>query len=411
MSDLTISQFREYADNLGRFASARERKAAGPKDTASHKHQAYAITFDQDGEGKSLEHRPRLFVCKGCTKLWRAEDINRQYDPTDAVLIQATNGSLKFVAGTADSTLIVDAGATEQSGKALVSAKLLLNAAKSLRGKGSVEVRITPDGATVAISTGAEMSLPNVDDKVPDWVRVPKVNVPSVPFPDGFWSEASKVFGATTGDFWPYSTVSISAEGQLARLSSTDRYAVSTVTLEGPEKLPAEYGGSISSVFTAALRHVEGSGTMRLGGGAFWIVAGPYTAVTRLFEARGHQPGAIGRALVEEPATTVSIDKKVLVDMIKGVASQDEHNRVTLVAREAALQVHPYSDPGTSVKAPAQIEGEAGQIGVTSGYLIRLLQAHPGKSVRIGFSPGAKPLRLVDQATWNWTLLLAPVVQ
>jgi hypothetical protein len=403
---MTITEFRSYAEALGRFASAREKKAPGPKDTASHKHNAYAITWDLGEDGQPLEHRPRMFVCKSCSKTWLARDINRQYDPTDSILIQATNGRLKLVAGTADSTLIVDAGETSATGKALISAKLLLNAAKSLRGKGTVEFEVTPEGATVRVSTGAEMGLPNTEDKMPDWVRVPKQDVAATPFPAGFLAEMAKVFDATTGKYWPYSHVAVSSKGQALRFAGSDRYAVAMVDLEGPEVLGEAYRGSISSVFTGSLRGIDGGGTIRMTDDTLWLVAGPYTAVTRLYEAFSYYFPSI---LEREPDTTAEIDKKVLIDMVKGVASQDEHNRVALAAREATLTVHPFLDPATSVKAPALVQGE-GSVGLSSDILSRCLAAYPGKSVTLGWSPGRAPLRIVDR-TWPWTLLIAPVVQ
>lgn len=405
---MTIAEFRQFCENLGRFASAKERKAPGPKDTSSHKHAAYPITFDQDAEGKNIEHRPRIFACKGCTKLWMAADINRAFDPSDAILIQAVGGQLKLVAGTADSTIIAAAGPTETKGKALVSARLVLNSAKALRGKGDVTFDVTEQGATIRVSTGAEMQLANIGTAIPDWLRAPKEWTGEAVFSEKFWPEAARVFTATTGNLWPYSHISLDiAEGGL-RFLACDNYAAATTTLSTRE--PVEDGtqlGCISSVFANSLRDLDPEGLVRWSDDLFGIEAGPYTVLARLYRAFGHP--SFDR-FEGEPATRVTADKKVLSDMVRGVASNDEHNRVALVARGAALTVRPYDNPGTSMTVPAKVEGNDGSVGVDAGVLGKCLTAYPGKTVNLGWSPGVAPISLLDRS-WSWRMFLAPIVQ
>ena len=416
---ISIREFRDYAESLGRFASSKEKKVPGPKDTASHKHQAYPIIHAVDAvTDMPLEHRPSFFACKGCSKTWLASEINRTYEPTDRVLIQASRGRLKLVAGTADSTLVVDAGETTAQGKALVSAKLVLNSAKALRGKGTVEFTVSPAGAAVRVSTGAEMLLANVDDAMPDWVR-PKVTSFAVPFGEGFLAEAARVFDATTGKSWPYSHIAISAEDGILTLTATDRYAYSSVSLEGAEELPEQgYLGSISSVFTGQLRGLDAAGQVHVidgkatrNGGyltdeVVTLVSGPYTAATRFVRAASLPHTDMFAA---EAETSVSLDKKVLIDMVKGVGTNDQHNRVTLVARNAALTIHPYQDPTTSMKVPAKVEGADGSVGVSADILSRCLTAYPGKTASLGWSRVRAPITLLDRS-WPWRMYLAPLV-
>jgi hypothetical protein len=399
---MTIAEFRAACEVAGRFASFRERKEPGPKNTSSHKHNVYPIVWEVDEEGQPVEHRPALFVCKGCTKVWRAGDIGKAYDPSDVILLQASGGTLKFVAGTADSTIIINAGPTQAQGKALVSARLLLNAAKSLRGRGEVAISVN-GGALITLSTGGEIALPNADDALPKWLRPNRFD-PAWPFPAKFWSEAAKVFGATTGNVWPYSLVGVRANRDGMYLASTDKYSRANYRLGGPAIEAAGLEGSISSVFTSALRDIEEPGVIRIGDGNFTIETKSYTAVTQFYPAYGI-PSVEGL----EHDTTVNVDKRVLTDMVKGVASNDEFNRVALAAHGNTLTVHPWANRNASVKVPAEVQGRDTTVGVDAAVLSRVLMAYPGKAVSLGMSAGPTPITLLDKE-WPWEVSIAPVM-
>lgn len=401
---MTIKEFRDFADSLGRFASAKERKEQGPKQTSSHKHKPWPISFGPRGEDE-----PVLFACSNpdsrgnrCSKVWRAEELNMQYDPTDLVFIQAVGGTLKLVAGTADSTLIVNAGPTTAQGKALVSARTLLNAAKSLRGKGDITFAIdNGKSVTITVSTGGEMTLPNESTTIPRWLKPDVQASGGGPFPAKFWPEAAKVVAATTGDYWPLSHVHLRLTDGTLLVSSTDGVALGStfIPAEGDRYLV----GSLSSVFVTAIKNLAEAGTLSWGESSLTVISGPYTAVTQLYRVADPIPAIV----VPDAETTVTVDRKVMADMVKAVASNDEHKRVALVARNAALTVHPFDSREASVKVPAEVEGD-GTVGVDAGVLGRLLSAAPGKTVSLGWSGSRSPIQFVDKDS-TWRTLLAPV--
>jgi hypothetical protein len=406
---MQISEFKGFADSLGRFASIKERKEPGPKNTTTHRHKPHVISSDA-----AHPERPLLYACskpdnrgKRCSKMWRAEELNMQFDPTDSILVQAVGGQLKLVAGTHESTLIVSAGPTEAKGKALVDARLFLNAAKSLRGKGEVTFLVSPEGATIKVSTGGEVTLPNVSTVLPDWLKPTTTHTGDAQFRAKFWPEASKVITATTGDYWPFSHVHIATDRELVRLTSTDGVACATTLLSGEDDLiPIGPIGSISSVFTAALKNLDESGDIQWDADTLTVTAGPYKAVTQLY--RAYTAIAKAESLMTESVTFVDVDRKVLTDMVRGVASNDEFNRVALAARDASLTVHPYDNRAASVKVPASVAGQATTVGVDAAVLSRCLTASPGKTVSLGWSPSGTPIQFLDK-DWPWRMFLAPV--
>ena len=406
---MTIKEFKEFCDNLGRFASIRERKEPGPKNTTTHKHRPFVISYVP---GK--EHQPTLFACSNpdfrgnrCSKVWRAEELNMQYDPTDVVLVQAVAGQLKMVAGTVDSTIIVTAGPTAAKGKVLVEARTLLNAAKALRGKGDVEFGVDPGKSlTIRVSTGAEMTLPNSADALPHWLKPPTETPGDATFPAKWMTEAAKVVSATTSAYWPGSHVHLSMDREYLRLSCTDGAAFATTYLPGEDDHNLlDAVGSVSSVFINAIKNLGDAGTIRWSSDLLSIQSGPYLAVTQLYRV----PAPIKPLSVEPPETTVVVDRKVLTDMVKAVASNDEHNRVALVARNAALTVHPFDSRQASVKVPAEVVGADLTVGVDAVVLERLLKAAPGKTVSLGWSEDRSPVQFTDKDS-TWRMLLAPVV-
>lgn len=407
---MTIKDFKEFCDNLGRFASIKERKEPGPKNTTTHKHKPYVISYY---EGR--EHMPALFACsnpdnrgKRCSKMWRAEELNAQYDPTDVVFVQAVGGNLKFVAGTADSTLIINAGHTTAKGKALVSARLLLNAAKSLRGRGEVDFEVTPSGLVIRVSTGGEVTLPNAGTKLPVWLKPPTETPGDAQFRAKFWPEAAKVVMATTADYWPLSHVHLSMDREYVRITSSDAVSYATTILPGEDDHNLlDTVGSVSSVFVNAIKNLGDAGSIRWSSDLLSVESGPYTAVSQLYRVAA--PLKNLTAYVSDPDTVVVVDRTVLADMVKGVASNDEHNRVALVARNAALTVHPFDNRQASVKVPAQLSGADTTVGVDAEVLGRLLKAAPGKTVSLGWSLDGSPVQFLDKDS-TWRMFLAPVV-
>jgi hypothetical protein len=241
---------------------------------------------------------------------------------------------------------------------------------------------------------------------MPHWARVPATEpVATALFFPGFLTEAARVFGATTGDIWPFSHVGLIGDGERLRLTACDRYSLGSIELPlGGEVSPF---GSVSVGFVSAVRYLAVAGDIGLypAEGVAVVRSGDYTGVTQLYPALAvpSLDDFVG------PITFVEVETKVLTDMVRGVANTDAHNRVTLAAKADGLTVHPYNNRDASVRVPALTWGEPSTVGVDAGVLSRCLRAYPGKTVNLGWAPVASPIRFIDK-DWPWTMLLAPVV-
>lgn len=342
---MQVSEFRSHAETLGRFASVREKAEA----------------------------------------------------PSDRILVQARDGVLKLVAGTENRTVVVNCGPHPGSGMALVPARMLLTAAKSLRGKGTVEFEVNPDGAVLRTSMGGVVKMSNVDNEVPAWLR-PVPGGSSAVIPANFWPDASKVL--TTVLSWAVSgwkQVGLDVTPFGTYLRAADAYTMTTV-LATEVGLPTFYG-AIDPEFIGAIRDFEDEGEMRWTQDYLTVESGPYLAVTKFL---WHEP-----KLPYPPEDVLRWDVKVeadrarLVEMVKGVASsEDEFRRVTLVTTsDDRLTVSAWGG-GQSVSLPATVSG-VGRVAMVSERLLKLLTAVGGKTVTLQWGEGPGVCITGDRVPWS----------
>jgi len=406
---LLVNELRAYAEQLGRFASAAERKEPGPKGTAGHKHKTFGVAFEADADGNPLADSPTLIGCKGCTSVWLAKQVGLAYDPSDRILIQATNQQLVLVAGTANMTLLVKAGHTLASGKAVVSARLFLNAVKSLRGKDEVYVSIDQFGACLEVGTGAKLTLPNVDEVMPRFIRNDVVK--GIDLAPHLWLDLAKALDEVAGNFWPFGHISFAASDEAVRFTGMDSYCYLSAThtmSQDSLPLPMRVLGGIPATFVSAARYLDAE-RVWWGNGKIALQGSNYMAVAKLqVEHPGFPLPLELDVKAGVPTTKVQVAKKVLADIVKGLALNDQYNRMALVTESQTLTLHPYTNDNASMRVPAEVEGGNSRIYVAADLLQKALRVAPGKTVSLWWKPGATaPIRVVGEKPW--AMFLAPV--
>jgi DNA polymerase III sliding clamp (beta) subunit (PCNA family) len=131
-----------------------------------------------------------------------------------------------------------------------------------------------------------------------------------------------------------------------------------------------------------------------------------YDSKTRTSEPPRHPDPWPIMSLAYEPSVTFTMEKKPLIEAVKGVMPFDEHNRVTLAVKPGGIEASAFGhEKGMFVPAETKNEGHRS---VNADYLLRLLRAIDGKSVTIGWAQ--QPAMIISSPEMSgWTILLAPV--
>lgn len=346
--------WREYGDNLGRFASIREK----------------------------AEH------------------------PMDRIVIQNKDGVQKLVAGDFGKTIIVTVGATNQrDGKAVVGARLFLTTLKSLKGKGDAEIRIVDKGAVMQTSFGSTMAMENLDGYFKFLTPAPYVagEGRTIRFEEGFLPAASKYL-AYTAEHQPFNQVLAEARDHQMYLRSTDDHIMATV---GPLEVDGNFTLHFPDHVFAGLKGLESAGgiyvpehkTQQVQQAQFG--AGKYRVVCVILPNYGKFP----RVAEHEYTCSVTGDKKVLIDAFKSLAGRHQYSRVTMGAEDGTFTV--TSGDNGVIKPNVECEG-TGTLPVNAAFMAKVLQTVDGKNATVQFADSPSHVRIVGDKT-GWPMLVSPM--
>lgn len=324
-------------------------------------------------------------------------------EPRDRIVVQVAGGRLKFIAGDDNMTVVVDAAEAEGKDKVVVKARMLLNAAKSLRGRGHVEFEVDRGACFLRASTGGQVKLSALTSVMPAFVRPPKKGEAMAVVQHPGFSTASKVFPACTSKHHPADKVYITSGESNLTLTGCDQRSFGQWSMPvGYEGEPWNVGAVPASLFPA-LRDLEEAGAMAWSADhRLAIRSGRYLVGVRLDETPLPWP-----APAHNPAIRVVVDRKPLVDALKG--SMDAMHRSHIRVEGQTLLVESWDRSG-SVELEAQTEGR-GHVGVAADRMQKLLTALPGRQAVIEFEGvTAGPIGLSTEEATGWTMLLAPVL-
>jgi hypothetical protein len=326
--------------------------------------------------------------------------------PMDRILIQANAGELKMVAGNFQSTIIATVGPTDQTGKAVVSARTLLGAIKTLKAKGEADLIIRDDGAVIKTGFGSAIEMPGME--MSKWLRpVPKpwvLDDMTVPFDAGFLPSAVKYLAPCIGDFSPYNQVAGRANGTTFYLEANDNHiGVEAGYLPATEAFSVHFPGEAFP----ALRGLEDSGWFwfpprhKLEAERAQIYAGKYTVIMVLWPDFPNFP----KVADQKYTVTVTGNKKVLIDTFKALSGRHEFNRVIMEAADGAFTIR-GGDGGTA-KVDVTCDGK-GTLPVNATYLAKVLTTVDGTNATIQFSDSPSLVRVIGDKN-PWPIRLAPM--
>lgn len=341
-------------------------------------------------------------------------------EPTDRILIQFDR-VLKFVAGDDHSTVIVDTGTPVSSaGKALVSARLLLQAAKTLRGKGDLAMELDgKGGALLKTHTGGKVVLPRVSDVLPGWVRPTDApaNAIVLETPAGLWSDLSKVIGVGPDKHYhPWDKVHFEMYEGTLRIIWTDNYRwVSFPLVQGLALSGFKYMGSVPVEFVKSLKAFDGVTGFTLTEDRMHVSYGQSSAVSRLTWAieKGERLYERARPDMVRPQGMLvgaNVNRKDFIDNLKAVSSADAHGRATVMVSPGEVKVYGFGHErdGSMTMNASNTQGR-GYISFNEAYATKLLSGLKDKEIRLLFpEKGMGPVQF-KETKWELQLLLAPI--
>lgn len=352
----TFAEWREYGENLGRFASIRE----------------------------------------------KAEK------PMDRIVIQVKDNVLKLVAGDHGKTIVITVGqAFQPDGRAVVSARLMLTTLKSLKGKGEADIRVTPDGATIRTGFGSEIAMDNLSGDFRFLVPTPYVpgTGRSIILPTGFLEDAAKYL-AFYAEHQPFNQVLMEAKDGQAYFRCTDDHIMATV---GPVPAEGKYTVHFPDHVFPALKGLTGP----TGGGIYipdhegkqvhqaQFGIGQYRVACVILPNYGKFP----QVAPHKYTARVTGDKKVIADAFKSLAGRHQYSRVTMIAEGGVLTVK-GGDNG-AIKLNVECEG-TGTLPVNAAFIAKMLQTVEGKTATVEFADAPSHVRIVGDKN-HWPLLVAPM--
>lgn len=341
-------------------------------------------------------------------------------EPTDRVLIQF-DGVMKFVAGDENSTLILDTGApVDRKGKALVSARLFLQAAKTLRGKGDIRFELDGDGGAILTThTGGKVVLPRYADTLPGWVRPSHepANAIVLEVPAGLWLDLSKVVGVGPDKhYYPWNLVHFEQhEGQVL-LVWTDNYRWVSVPLANGVNLSGyKHFGSVPLDFIKSLKAFDGETAFVLQDDRMAVYSGQSMAVSRLTPFLSDRDKTLYEHARQDglrPVETLAgatVNRKDFIENLKAVASADTHGRVTVKVDQGAVKVYAYGrerEGSMTMNAQTQMRG---YISFKEALATKLLSGLKDKEIQFLFPSKGIGAVQFKESKWGWHLYLAPI--
>lgn len=347
--------------------------------------------------------------------------------PENQIGVQVSNGVAKLIAGSGPAgTVITLEGETPGKFSYTVEARPFLQSAKVITGKQEVSLDISEKGITISTSDGGRVFL-KAEGRLLDagYAKKPKTFVVRSHVRASAFKQLANVFDAIHGD-------SDIEAPSLEQVEGTSHF----VCVEPPKEKRAMYahfettgedlepeakmGYAVAGypVFWRSLKPFKADGLIEWGEDGVAAVSGPYELYVTPYRVSPYNPKTRKSepprnpapwpimAMQGKPSVSLTMDKKPLVEAIKGVMPYDEHNRVTLAVRPGGVEVSAFGqEKGMFVPADTLNEGHRS---VNAEYLLRLLRAMDGKSITIGWAQ--QPAMILSAPEMeNWTILLAPV--
>jgi len=352
-------------------------------------------------------------------------NVRESAEPPESLIgVQVSDGVAKLIAGKGlarfgQGVVVTLDGAFSGKHAYTISARPFLQAAKVIGGKQEVEFDISDKGLTIVTSEGGKVFLKVEGDlREAGFPKKPREFKVESRIPAEAFTQLAKVFDTVHADY-EIEAPSMEQVGNVSHfvvVQPAGRAMYGHFEAQGSG--PDGYFASVYPQFWRSMRHLDAEGLIKWGEDGALAVSGPYelystpyrvskydSRTRRSEEPRNPDPWPI-MSLSGAPSVSFTIDKKPLVEAVKGVMPHDEHGRVVLTVKEGYLNVAAFGQEG-GMTVPAETLHD-GNRACNAEYLLKLLRAIDGKSVTIGWAQ--QPAMILSAPEMKgWTILLAPI--
>lgn len=371
---MKVSEFKKYTDALARFATTRE-KASGP---------------------------------------------------SSLIGVQNRNGVLKLISGSSRAAMVVTVAehdSAEEDFSYTVPARPLIQASKVLPARSEITLRGDKRGLHIQAKGGGTIDISATDIPLREagFAKKPKkfrvrgnIDVTNL-------KRISKLFKNVSAKVEVPSVHVVRGTAYATAVAPGNRpmyvnYRFDAESSVGPDD---DYNMAGYRDFWEALTHFTEDGVIEWGRDGILVksdfaecYSAPY--LVSKWDAKTHTAGPAEEQVawpimvaVEASDVSFTMERKVLLDAVKGQAPFDEHNRVTLEVNAGSVRVMPFGS-SDGMDLPCKASGK-GIRSVNADYLITLLNAMDGKEVTLRWSGGVPAISISSKEYSSWTILLAPV--
>lgn len=344
----------------------------------------------------------------------RAQD----HDPRSKIGVQVDgSGNLTLISGSSEGGILYRYGpVTFDKSKAFaINAKPLLQAAKILKGKGSVELSIADDVFTLSIDGGGSVDIPAQSSlSSVGFVKKPKSFDSHAAVRGETWEQISRIIGSTDPTNIEPPTIQVAdGKANIVSVAGGMRSCYARYTCD----VESSVGFTMSPYpsFWEAIKSVSEDGMMSWSKSDIMVSAGSVECWSKaiLFSNKDNDltevPSWPILTILGNPVATATISRTALIEAIRGVTPGDDvdsFGRVTMSIMNNGISLSPFGDE-SMMKIPCVTSGSANR-SIRSEYIVKMLRASFGKEVTISVY-NAPPVSISSPEMLGWTVLVAPV--
>jgi hypothetical protein len=343
--------------------------------------------------------------------------------PETLIGVQSKDGILKLVAANGRGGIAVTAGVGEfPTASFTVLGRPLLNAAKVLKGKIDLQWVVGPDNLQLVSDKGGSIVCDASGSiKESGFARKPQ-RVLATGFVNGAgYGQIARIFDAVQRDIESNCPTIHFYEDKavLTAISPVNKELYATLSIPSTGVTEEVYGSAYME-FWKALKVLDQEGTIEFGtdgviarSGVYEVFSSPWRISPYDRKTRTSLPVQNPKPHIEfiwrdnDSVARVTIDRKILIDAIKGQAPDEELARVTLQVDTGSLQVYAYgAEAGLTLPAVTE---NSGIRSVQGPLMLDMLRAFDSKDVELSWGSPSPGIRLNNKEYNGWTVLIAPV--
>jgi hypothetical protein len=334
-------------------------------------------------------------------------------DPRSKIGVQVSkSGALTLISGSSCCGLLYRIEESIQFGSPVIfaiEAKPLLQAAKVLKGKGSVSFEVGTDSLCINVENGGSVNMiVSCDIKDAGFPSKVSGHTCSMKIESNTWEQLYRIIPAvSTLSIEPPTISMVNGTGNIVCVAKGDRpmYARYSAQATGHDSSST----CVDISFWEALKALDADGVIYWGDAGVSATAGNIEVWSKSIKYDDKfEPWPILEQRGNESAFA-DIDRTSLIESLRGVTPGediDKYGRITFEIKDGFISLSSFGDEG-GISIPCKSYGKTTRT-LRSEYFIKMLRASVGKTVRVGVYQ-APPISISSPEMSGWTILVAPV--